>query len=518
MIGMIIIDDEPLIRTTLSGLIDYNSIGVTLKGTASSAEEAFSMIDKDTAIVTVDIKMPGMSGVEFIDIAKKKFPWLHFIALSGYDDFEYVKKMFKLGAEDYFLKTELDPIEFQKTLVKIIRRIQNEGEAIQKQTDDGLSGYFKYIIGGRTELISHEAITGSVFHGSGKHLMVVSLLDYHSLISGLFDKSIQSLQREITDIFNRIIAGDEGISFFQYLNDEYVFILAGKNQKQSCYAFFQEIASALRHELCCRINGGISSLFQDIAQLPQMYQEARRACEYCYIKGNGILLQYNEFAGCTGEINVAKNMEKIYYYLTTLQFKEFQADIERLFCMDGLAMDNVDQVKQYLSQVYYEIKTFIQKNYYDVKDEYKFEIGRKAQQSGGVREFMKWIDMVLGKMVSGYRRYNLMVSKAVAYAHKNYGDPALKLNTLAKELFVTYNHLSRLFKTETGTSFNQYLTELRMHKALELISNSDLKLYEISQRVGYLNYENFSRTFKNFYGRSPKQIYTDKREKTENRL
>lgn len=79
----------------------------------------------------------------------------------------------------------------------------------------------------------------------------------------------------------------------------------------------------------------------------------------------------------------------------------------------------------------------------------------------------------------------------------------LHLNQIADELFVTSNYLSRLFRQETGKSFSDYLSQLRIEKACELLGSSNLKIYQIGESVGYPNPRYFSEWFQKQKGMSP---------------
>jgi YesN/AraC family two-component response regulator len=66
------------------------------------------------------------------------------------------------------------------------------------------------------------------------------------------------------------------------------------------------------------------------------------------------------------------------------------------------------------------------------------------------------------------------------------------------------NYFSRFFKQKTGKNYSDYLIALKMHKALELMNNHELKTYHISEMVGYNNPNNFTRAFKKLFGKTPK--------------
>lgn len=112
---LLIVDDEAMIRRELSSSFPWTALGFELAGTASSGEQALERISEEPInAVLLDIRMPGMGGLEALRIIKKRFPDTEVVILSAYDDYSYVREGLKLGAFDYILKidliTELEPV------------------------------------------------------------------------------------------------------------------------------------------------------------------------------------------------------------------------------------------------------------------------------------------------------------------------------------------------------------------------------------------------------------------------
>lgn len=105
MLRLMIADDERILRETISNLINWESLGVKLIGLCQNGLEAYDMIlDEYPDIVLTDIKMPGLSGLELIEKITLLDPNIHFIILSGYEDFSYAKKAMRFGIKHYLLK------------------------------------------------------------------------------------------------------------------------------------------------------------------------------------------------------------------------------------------------------------------------------------------------------------------------------------------------------------------------------------------------------------------------------
>ncbi|MGA2612522.1 MAG: response regulator [Spirochaetia bacterium] len=101
---------------------------------------------------------------------------------------------------------------------------------------------------------------------------------------------------------------------------------------------------------------------------------------------------------------------------------------------------------------------------------------------------------------SGHRTF---VLQAQNYIDSHYGKPELTLEEVAATVQVSPGYLSRLLKRETGFSFVDYLTRVRINKAVLLMSDPAVKVYEVAEAVGYQSQHYFSRAFKRVFGRSP---------------
>jgi two-component system response regulator YesN len=95
------------------------------------------------------------------------------------------------------------------------------------------------------------------------------------------------------------------------------------------------------------------------------------------------------------------------------------------------------------------------------------------------------------------------VENAKKYICQNYKDIGLSLDVVSKHVYISSCYLSVLFKKETGDSFINFLTNVRINKAKELLLSTNLKSYEISYQVGYENPTYFSTLFKKITGLTP---------------
>ena len=135
MYNVLIVDDEKYIVTSLKKSIDWQSYGFEICGEADNAESAINMIDKlSPDLIVTDIRMPGMNGLEMVDAVSQKHPDILFVMISGYADFQYVKKAISLAVIAYWLKP-FDNSEIGDTLTKcrkmLDQRLKGVGQLYQ---------------------------------------------------------------------------------------------------------------------------------------------------------------------------------------------------------------------------------------------------------------------------------------------------------------------------------------------------------------------------------------------------
>ena len=124
MYSILIVDDDTVFRTRMKSLLDWEKAGYTIIDEARNGKEAIEKIEAfEPDIVITDISMPIINGVELIDYVKRFKNNTSIIALSGYNDFHYVRSSLKNGAEDYLLKNQLSIEKLLDVLDSAVKRL-----------------------------------------------------------------------------------------------------------------------------------------------------------------------------------------------------------------------------------------------------------------------------------------------------------------------------------------------------------------------------------------------------------
>lgn len=146
----------------------------------------------------------------------------------------------------------------------------------------------------------------------------------------------------------------------------------------------------------------------------------------------------------------------------------------------------------------------------------EFEYAREAIQLGVCAYLLKPINE--GELIDTLKKciglemeskeerdYLSLVDHCLVILKESYSDGNFDLGAMAKKMAVSPDYLSRKLKSETGLSFKEWITKLRIQKSLELLRQKKYTIYEIAEMVGYSNQHYFSTAFKNHTGHSPKQ-------------
>lgn len=134
--------------------------------------------------------------------------------------------------------------------------------------------------------------------------------------------------------------------------------------------------------------------------------------------------------------------------------------------------------------------------------------GEKGGFEGIPESYQEAVSKLKSKINNGTdsRECKKIVAKAISFVQENYQNK-ISIENVIKSLYVSPNYFSKIFKTETGLNFIDYLNRYRIEKAKQMMTCPDLKIYEIAEKVGYQNYKYFNYIFNKYIGCSPQKYY-----------
>jgi two-component system response regulator YesN len=530
MYKVFLVEDEIVIREGIKNNIHWEEEGFKIVGDESDGELAYPMIIKEQPdILITDIKMPFMDGLELSKLLKKELPQLKIIIISGYSDFGYAQQAIDIGVSEYLLK----PV----TSTKLIASVKNAAASIEKERKERQileqyqllvyqkqgekrKDFFNALVSGKlslSQIIEQEEELGINMVAS----IFCVLLFQFKVQEDMYEYSNEIVQCEARMI--QALSRFPDIKVFERGMDGWAFILLGENELQ-INALTQELCNLLIRICDDKVHyfGGIGRCVHRIRDLQQSYLDANSAFSLRHFESRDQFLSYNDVRNMRAQIgnriNVSElNLEKLDRnlledFLKRGTIHDVDEFVDSYF--DGFgsnAMSSAIFRHYIIMDGYSAIMKFLKALNYP-KD--KIETSLKSMNcaidqlsSFEASEFYKSIlrEAIDLRNKNSQKRYAGLIEKAKEYMHRTFGMCDLTLDKVAATVNVSPNYFSSLFNQETGMTFIEYLTEIRMEKAKEYLRCSGRKITEIGYLVGYQDSHYFSYIFRKTQNCTPSE-------------
>lgn len=534
-IKVFLVEDEMVIRRGIKNSIDWEKEGYIFCGEASDEELAYPMIIKEKPdILITDIRMPFMDGLELCKLVKKELPNIKILILSGYDEFDYAKEAIRLGVTEYLLK----PISSGKLLEALngvsesIRREKEDKDLVRKymeemreNTEHEKQKFFEQMIAGNLSM-ADALETGKKYEMNLSAGMYNLLLFRFTL--GEENRKSGELLGEAEYAIEKLTERLEYVFEFQRGVEGWAFLLMADNEEQMSERvkeLSKDLEEIMKNYSTIAYFGGIGQPVARLRELEESFREAERALAARFT------MELNRIISVE-DIRMAQNVDT----LDDIEITSF-GEIEKTRTMlekflNNGAEDEIDEfVDVYINELPEENLKSVLMRQYIIMDAYivmmsfceKIEgiEGEMQAQSEELKNSMKtiqtleeiknYIRMLLKKIIgvrdtiSG-RRYSDIIEIAKDQIRKTYMSDEISLNTIAAEVGMSPSYFSSIFSKEMGKTFVEYLTEIRMDRAKELLMCSSMKTSEIGYEVGYKDPHYFSYIFKKTQNCTPKEF------------
>lgn len=534
-IKVFLVEDEMVIRRGIKNSIDWEKEGYIFCGEASDGELAYPMIIKEKPdILITDIRMPFMDGLELCKLVKKELPNIKILILSGYDEFDYAKEAIRLGVTEYLLK----PISSGKLLEALngvsesIRREKEDKDLVRKymeemreNTEHEKQKFFEQMIAGNLSM-ADALETGKKYEMNLSAGMYNLLLFRFTL--GEENRKSGELLEEAEYAIEKLTERLEYVFEFQRGVEGWAFLLMADNEEQMSERvkeLSKDLEEIMKNYSTIAYFGGIGQPVARLRELEESSREAERALAARFT------MELNRIISVE-DIRMAQNVDT----LDDIEITSF-GEIEKTRTMlekflNNGAEDEIDEfVDVYINELPEENLKSVLMRQYIIMDAYivmmsfceKIEgiEGEMQAQSEELKNSMKtiqtleeiknYIRMLLKKIIgvrdtiSG-RRYSDIIEIAKDQIRKTYMSDEISLNTIAAEVGMSPSYFSSIFSKEMGKTFVEYLTEIRMDRAKELLMCSSMKTSEIGYEVGYKDPHYFSYIFKKTQNCTPKEF------------
>lgn len=531
MYKVFLVEDEIVIREGIKSKIHWEEEGFVIVGDESDGELAYPMIIREQPdILITDIKMPFMDGLELSKLLKKDMPHLKIIIISGYSDFGYAQQAIDIGVSEYLLK----PI----TSDKLITAVKNAAVAIKKERNEKqiLEQYHLLVyqkqLGKRTDffnaLVSGKMSLPQIIEqekelGIDMVARVFCVLLFQFKVQDdmyEYSNDIVQCERKMAQALNTF----PNVIVFERGMDGWAFILMADNEVQ-----INELNSKLCDllvSICedrAHYFGGIGRAVHRVRDLQQSYLDANRAFSLRFFENKDQFLSYNDVrnikAQIGNKINVSElNLEKLdrsllEEFLKRGTINDVDEFLDSYFNGFGSNAMSSTIFRQYIIMDGYSaiIKFLKTLNYPKDKIDDSFKsLNSVIDHLSSFEDCYKFYKSILKEAIdlrnqNSQKRYAGLIEHAKEYINLNFYMSDLTLDQVASTVNLSPNYFSSLFNQETGMTFIEYLTDIRMEKAKDYLRCSGKKISEIGFLVGYLDSHYFSYIFKKTQNCTPSE-------------
>lgn len=493
---LLIADDEEIARKALRLLIAKELPEVELLQDAANGIELVALVQElQPDIAIVDVNMPGMSGIEAVDLLCARGCKTRFIIHTAYDEFAYVQKALVLKVDAYLLKPSK-----REVTVDTIRRLCNQisqAKALQ-QSQSQMRELFA-----RISPIMESEILYSLFIGEPATASFDSYCEMYNIrfTGGVvatvvpFGKGVappwQKERAQLRQVLEGALGGNcQYLTAVTESNLCLLLLLPEDVPAEQRPTWLEDILHvtvdrlARQYSLPLRVGVGcISDTFSD------MERSYRESC---------MALLDTQTAG-------------IYFYLGQEQPRPLVGQELASLVVQGnlpkiaLVLENFHGGRAEASALWEEVCRHTTRNITDRArlDRRREDIASElAAASGGWSDILCKGAYALASLVDKTpEQDHTRVGQAREYIRRHYSED-VSLEEVAEACGVSSYYLSRQFRVEQGKNFVEYLTEVRMTAAVQLALETHLSVKEIAERTGYSNPTYFCRVFKKYTGKT----------------
>ena len=505
MLKLLIADDEYFIRQRLIRMLDYAALGYELLPEAENGQEALDLIlsyKPDVAIL--DIKMPLKSGLELAEeIYRQKLP-TKVIILTSYDYFSYAQESIRYGVFSYLLK----PVD-RSSLASVLSEIQK----VILQEQDERQIIDQYQQRQQEELVlsclSKETCNAKTMENLEHFLEDKGLL---SCLMALFRFENTEGSTDILEKVRLFIDKNPPFQtcFFFGLSDNSFGLLFNNVSPARLLIKLKNLKTALAEHFHLAFNGMYSQDITLFSKLPDLYEDLSKALSHTMFLPKGELYLLSSYppslicqkrfpCGFRNELLIALNAKDA---------EKTQELIHEQFTCLCKSFPSVYNLSVLLSELFLTASLFLKDVRSGQNDQITFYLHHLMENLLSIQDIEDWCMLYFQRFLTSSHTptpAQSLALKVQEMIQNHYKEPSLDLSWICNATGYTASYLSTSFKKATGVSVIQYITKYRMEAAARLLWESDMKISQVCQEIGYTDTFYFSKRFKNYFGCSPSE-------------
>lgn len=529
MFKVLLVDDEILTREAISKNVPWEDQGFYLIGAAENGQDAVSQIQKEQPdLVITDICMPYMDGLELASYIYQHYPDTKVVILSGHDEFEYARHALEYRVKEYILKP-VTSLELKEVLRKV--KTSLEEDAKKKAHIEKIQFEYKKNIPVLRErflrkLIEEKYSRKDIYEQMDQlnirikgqiYTVVLINLEDASQFSLIYPNTEEDLiYFTISNITNEIMEETHHGLIIQLSEYRLALLFAAEVENEledlvrdTC----DKVMKALWDYVKIKVSFSIGIIVNAPYAWKDSYLSAKEATEHKFLVENQDYVYSKNLVGIkhkNGHIQVNQWSDRFELLIKLNKKMELEQASDELFEEIKNKCSIKKDIILYIQNIYLSIIISFEETKGDAATQYIEERSmlKKLAECNYLSELKYDFNrLCIGLMnkISGHkdgegRRLSIL---AMDYIEKNYADSNMSLNAVCAYLGVSISYFSVNFKNYTGETFVEALTRIRVEKAKKLMDTTDLRTYEIAEKVGYNDPHYFSMIFKKIAGTTP---------------
>ena len=540
MYQVLLVDDEPLILTGIQSMINWEDYDCVITDKASNGKQALEKMEKSMPdIVITDIKMPVMTGIEFMQECRDRGYDTVFILLTNLEEFSLAKSALALGAADYLVKMEMTQ-EMMGNSLKRATEMCNQKRILTdkiphrefhpKDVKQTATGFFRDILEKAGNLSDEfrkkwqEPVEKMELEQLYENGVLMWIRPYKD--RDLFENVSEDDRKEMLDyaqslmeqFMNRI---HSGCCTLVWKRMGILAILPGQNRTEKYYRDTgKKICNILEDYFGCQTLVAISAPMEDIwGGSKRALSQIKKIQEFYYYHSNEPVVLVSDVEAHFWEERHARHdtfdisfLKKDLRQALVQQDKEkVNSVFEELSALFTEFHPAREQVVNACANLYYFFLSYVEEDalikeempYPSVVMEILLECFTLKAHTRWLLKFGSWVGNTMENFHRGSET-DKIVAAAKEYVRENYGEK-LTLAAIASKIGISQGYLSSVFKKQTGGNLNDYINQMKIEKAKELLEKHEYMMYEISDMLGFENPYYFSKVFKKLTGITPSE-------------
>lgn len=537
MYRIMLVDDEPEIRDGLLEIINWAQEGFQVVGIAENGLEALQVAESVLPdLVVTDIRMPFLDGLEMARRMRRILPTVQFIVLSGYDEFDYARQAVQIQIRDYILKP-ISSVEFTEVLRRA--KLHLDEDFAQRKNVEVLRAHFRDSLPILRELLLTSLLTGGVstqeaLQSAAQYELPLQSNRYAVALMSIGAKendeqdeigNPELMRFAVINIVAEVLQEQADCHVFHFNRQVAVLFLLQSEEEQpfsQMVTLLDAARQAVRRYLGCSLAVGVGNTCEQIAQLHHATQQAQSALDQSIVLGDGQVLTIadTEPGSATQLTADEMTLRALSNSVKLGNADEAEQQVHALLEAVRVSKASFQDYQVYLM----EVLTTLIRTARDLEVDWTPRAGEgepvaleAVLQSRDLEETESVLCSLCRAIAESVQSTRMETGRrlsqlAVEYLKANYAKSDMSLEKVCRHLHISTAYFSTLFKREMKRTLHQYLTELRMDKAMTLLTSTDLKTADIAQMVGMSEPSYFSYSFKKHFTISPSQARRNAKE------